>query len=44
MHSTGGFIFATKSKTVNGKIKAVQFLLNGDYPKQGQSVQNLSAL
>jgi FkbM family methyltransferase len=44
MHSTGGFIFATKSKSVNGKIKAVQFLLNGDYPKQEQSVQNLSVL
>jgi len=43
-HSTGGFVFSTKSKSVNGKIKSVQFLLNGDYPKQEQSVQNLSVL
>jgi GR25 family glycosyltransferase involved in LPS biosynthesis len=44
MHSIGGFIFATKSKKLNGKIKAVQFLLNGNYPKQEQSVQNLLTL
>lgn len=41
------FIFAKKAKSIDKNIKAVQFLLNddhGDYPKQIQSVENLSAL
>jgi FkbM family methyltransferase len=43
--SLNGTIYLTKlPKENHHKIKAVQFLLNGDYPKQEQSVQNLSAL
>lgn len=44
MHSTGGFIFATRDKKINKKIKAVQFLLNGDFDKQNKSIENISKL
>ena len=44
MHSTGGFIFATRDKKINKKIKAVQFLLNGEFEKQEKSIENVSKL
>lgn len=48
LSSTGGFIFASKGgihKTkIQKNVKVVQFLLNGDYDKQNQSIKNLSKL
>ncbi len=44
VHSTGGFIFATRNSQVNKKIKAVQFLLNGNFEKQNQSIENISKI
>jgi FkbM family methyltransferase len=43
--SLNGTVYLTKlPKKFRKNIKAVQFLLNGDYPKQEQSVQNLLIL
>lgn len=44
MHSTGGFIFASRDKKINKRIKAVQFLLNGEFEKQEKSIQNISKI
>lgn len=44
MDSGGGFVFATKERTLHKKIRAVQFLLNGDYDKQNKSIENISKI